>query len=261
MNNKILSYLLLSAIFIASFFSCKKVNNSTTDPTLNYFPLILRPTNAHYVTYNVDSIYYDSSTCSRYEIKSMIKYAITDTVRNANDQLTYLMNVYTSPYPGGFWTPSSVIEITLAETTVTNLLEPTTTSLFYVQDQTNYVKLMFPIKNGYTWQGNQNANINIHSSAYLANWNYSYRNMGLSYFNNQIEFANTVTVLEDSESVNNTGVDTGTAGYFTYAKEVYAYNVGMIYKQWTHYTWGPGGLTDSCWNGYSVTMEAVDYNQ
>jgi len=145
MNNKIISYLLLVAIFSAAFFSCKKVNNSTTDPTLNYFPLILRQTNAHYVTYNVDSVYYDSTSCSRYEVKSMMKYVITDTVRNANDQLTYMMNVYTSPYPGGFWTPNSVIEITLAPTTVTNLADPTTTSLFYVQDQTNYVKLMFPI--------------------------------------------------------------------------------------------------------------------
>jgi hypothetical protein len=71
-------------------------------------------------------------------------------------------------------------------------------------------------------------------------------------------------VLEDDESVNYPGVDTGIGGYRTYAKEVYAYNVGMIYKEWTHYTYNANnfeGLSDSCWNGYRVTMTAVDYNQ
>ena len=271
MNKKILSGLLLVAIGAAFFFSCKKVNNNTTDPTLNYFPLILRQTNAHYVTYNVDSVYYytaydtiitDSfhvyAIGKKLEVKSMMKYVITDTVRNAKKELTYLLDVYTSPYPGGFWTPSSVIEVTEAPTTITNLLDPTTTSLNYIQDQTNYVKLIFPIVNGYTWQGNQNANINNTAFTYLQNWNYNYRNLGMSYFNNQVEFPNTVTVLEDSESVNYPGVDAGVAGYFTYAEEVYAYNVGMVYKKWTHYTWPANN--DSLWTGYSVTMTAVDYN-
>ena len=255
MNKKILSGLLLAAICSLAFFSCKKSNTNTTDPTFNYFPIKY----GHYVTYNVDSIYYLGSSCTRYEIKSQIKYAVTDTFRDASDRLSYIMNVYSRPYDGGLWVANNVIELTLTPTTVTNLLEPTTTSLYYTQDQTQYVKLMFPITNGYTWQGNQNAQIQNAPFAYLANWNYTYQNLGLSYFNGQIEFGNTVTVLEDNESVNYPGIDTIIAGYRTYAKEVYAYNVGMIYKEWTHYTWNVGN--DSCWNGYRVTMTAVDYNQ
>ena len=67
-----------------------------------------------------------------------------------------------------------------------------------------------------------------------------------------------MTVLEDNENVNYTNVDSGVAGYRTFAKEVYAYNVGMIYKEWTHYTWNANDA--SCWNGYSVIMKAIDYN-
>ena len=46
--------------------------------------------------------------------------------------------------------------------------------------------------------------------------------------------------------------------YRTYAKEVYAYNVGMIYKEWTHWTYKPNHA--QCVNGYSVIMRAIDYN-
>ena len=255
MNKKILCGLLLAAICSVAFFSCKKSNTSTTDPTLNYFPIKF----GHYVTYNVDSVYFYGSSCTKYEIKSQIKYAVTDTFRNSSDQLSYILNVYSRPYDGGLWVANNVIELTLAQTTITNLSEPTTTSLYYTQDQTQYVKLMFPISNGYTWQGNQYAQIQNAPFAYLANWNYVYQNMGLSYFNGQINFDKTVTVQEDNEWVNYPGVDTGIAGYRTYATEVYAYNIGMIYKEWTHYTWAANA--DSCRNGYTVTMTAVDYNQ
>ncbi len=263
MNKKILSGILLAAIVSITFFSCEKFHKSTTDPTLNYFPIKY----GHYVVYNVDSIYYGynpnngghSEFCTKYEIKSQMKYAVTDTFRDAEDRLSYVVDVYSRPYIGGYWTENSVILVTLTPTTVTNLLAPVTYSLLYTQDRTQYVKLMFPIQNGYSWKGNQNAEVNDAFFAYLKNWNYTYQNMGKSYFNGQVEFDNTVTCLEDDESVYYPGIDTGVAGYRTYAKEVYAYNVGMIYKEWTHYTWN--AFADSCWSGYRVTMTAVEYNQ
>ena len=256
MNKRILSGLLLVAICLVSFFSCKKGTTSNTDQTLNYFPIKY----GHYVTYNVDSVYYlPADTIGvRYEVKSQMKYEITDTFRDAQNRLSYIMDVSSRPYDGGFWKALSVIEITRTPTTITDLNAPLTTSLLYTQDRTQYVKMMFPITNGYTWHGNQYAEVNDAAFAYLKNWDYTYKNLHLSYFNGQINFDNTVTVLEDDESVNYPGVDSGVAGYRTYAKEVYAYNVGMIYKEWTHYTWNANYA--NMWTGYSVTMTAVDYN-
>ncbi len=261
MHKKIFSGLLLVAICFAVS-SCKKSNNSTTDPTMNYFPIKF----GHYVTYSVDSVYYIGAgnnyfgfdTCTRFEVKSQLKYSIDDTFRDAQNRLSYIMDVYSRPYDGGYWQGSSVILITPTETTVTDLNAPVTQSLLYTQDRTQYVKLIFPISNGYTWKGNQFAEVNDPTFAYLNNWNYTYQNYHLSYFNGQINFDNTVTVLEDNENVNYTNVDSGVAGYRTFAKEVYAYNVGMVYKEWTHYTWN--AFDASCWNGYSVIMKAIDYN-
>ncbi len=261
MYKKILSGVLLVAICFAAF-SCKKSKQNTSDPTLNYFPIKL----GHYVTYEVDSVYFFGTgsnyfgidTCARYEIKSQIKYSIDDTFRDADNRLSYIMDVYSRPYPGGYWEPNSVILITPTQTPILDLTAPVTQSLLYTQDRTQYVKLIFPISNGYVWKGNKYAQVNDATFSYLKNWNYRYQDYHLSYFNGRVNFDNTVSVLENNENVNYTNVDSGVAGYRTFAKEVYAYNVGMVYKEWTHYTWNANNA--SCWNGFTVIMRAIEYN-
>ena len=244
MIRKNLSILLLMAICLTTVFSCKKITTSNADPTRNYFPLTL----GKYVVYDVDSIYYFGLAGTLYEIKSQMKYVITDTV-TYNKQLSYLLDVYSRPYDGAAeWIGISQIIVT-----------PTANSLLYYQDQTKYVKMMFPVANGASWPGNQYANVLDSPFSYLNNWNYTYQNYHLAYTNSLVTFENTVTIMEDDQNVNYQNVDSAVAGYRTYAKEVYAYNVGMVYKEWTHYTFG---YPDSSQNksGYSVVMKAVEYN-
>jgi len=243
MIKKILPVLVLLAVCSASLFSCKKTSTSTVDVTRNYFPLVF----GKYVTYAVDSVIWYGKAGTRYEVKSQMKYEVTDTY-TVNRQLSYIMSVYWRPYDGADWVGNSVI-----------LLTPTTSSLLYAQSQVQFIKLMFPISNGLTWQGNANAAVLDSTLSYLAGWNYTYQNYHLSYFNGLVNFDNTVTLMEDDQNVNYQNVDSAVAGYRTYAKEVYAYNVGMIYKEWTHYTFGPPDTAQNK-EGSSVIMQAIDYN-
>jgi hypothetical protein len=242
MIKKILPILLLLAIPVVGLFSCKKTSPNTTDLTRNYFPLVFGKS----VTYAVDSVYYYGSPGIQTEVKSQLKYTITDTFTDKQGQLSYIMDVYSRPYDGAIWIQHPVVI----------LITPTATSLLYTQDGTQYIKLMFPVTGGFSWPGNQNAQIQTSTYAYLANWNYTYANVNLPYFNGLVNFNNTVTVQEDNEHVNYQNIDSAVAGYDTYAQEVYAYNVGMIYKDWMHVTW-----VDSAQNktGYSVVMQAIDY--
>jgi hypothetical protein len=242
MTKKILPILLCFAIGFVAFFSCKKVNTPLVDLTRNYFPLEF----GRSITYNVDSIYYYGINGTRYEIKSQLKYTVTDTFTD-HRKLNYIMDVYARPYDGGDWKAISVI-----------ILTPTATELLYTQDRTQYVKLMFPIADGLTWKGNKNAQVQDTTFSYLKDWNYVYYNYHRNYFNGLVNFDNTVTLQLDDENVNYMNVDSGMSGHRTYAKEVYAYNVGMIYKEWTHYTWT--GDSSQIKNGYSVTMQAIDHN-
>jgi hypothetical protein len=243
MTKKILPFVLLVAICFVTFFSCRKNGPSKADATLNYFPLIF----GKYVTYAVDSIYYIDTNCVQYESKSQQKYSITDTFTDKKHRLSYIMDVYSRPYDGADWHAINTILIT-----------PTPTGLLYFQDQSEYVKLVFPVVNGFSWQGNKYVQVQDSMFSYLANWNYTYQNVHLSFNDGFVNFDNTATVLEDNESINYPYVDSAVHAFRTYAKEVYAYNVGMVYKEWTHWVYRPD--TSKCVKGYSVVMRAIDYN-
>ncbi len=245
------SILVLSCLF--AFFSCKKVRVSTADETRNYFPLQFGKS----VTYAVDSIYYypvDSLYAITHpgyngikvETRCQLKYTITDTY-TYKKQLNYIMDVQYQPYQGAGWTPHRVI-----------LLQPTKNSLLYAQDGTQYVKLMFPIQEGFSWKGNQFAQVEDTLYSYLKDWNYTYQKYGHSYFNGFVNFDNTVTVLEADENINYQDVDSMPHGRKTYAKEVYANNVGMIYKEWTNYVWNAPHPQNR--KGYTVIMRAIAHN-
>lgn len=254
MTKRILSVLLLAVIGFTAFHSCKKTPQSNTDATLNYFPL----TAGKYVTYAVDSVYYHDDPCVQYEIRSQIKYSVTDTFTDSKKRLSYILDVFSRPYDGGDWHQTSVILLTPAPAPLATTSSPVMTNLLYSQDGTQYIKLVFPIANGFSWQGNQYAQVQDTNFAYLKNWSYTYQNMGHSYNNGSLNFDNTVTVLEDDESVNYPNFDSAVSSYRTYAKEVYAYNVGMIYKEWEHWTYKPSHA--QCLNGYRVVMTAIDHN-
>lgn len=243
MSKKILSGLLLVAICFVSFLSCKKENKNFEDATRNYFPLKM----GKYVTYAVDSVYYIDTTCTQYNVKSQMKYAITDTFTDKKKRLSYIMNVYSRPYDGAIWHSINVI-----------LLTPTTNGLLYFQDNAQYTKLMFPVVEGFSWLGNKDIQTNIAQLSYLKNWNYTYKNYHESYNTGYVNFDNTVTLLLNDESVNYPNVDSAVDAYRTYAKEVYAYNVGMVYKEWTHWTYQAD--TEKCVQGYRVVMRAIDHN-
>ena len=255
MTKRILQVFLLLAVFFIAIVACRKGKNKNIDATKGYFPIGI----GKYVTYDVDSIYYgiqlDSTVsggldtvCVQYEVKSQMKYRITDTTRDINDSTIYMMSVYYRHYDGDFWQKEAAVLY----------VRVTPDSIMVTQDGNKYIKMKFPVVNGYSWKGNSLVNIHTGNNAYLNGWTYSYQRLGLSYNNNLHNFDNTVSVLEDDESVNYPFVDSAVQAYRTYAKEVYAYNIGMVYKEWTHWTYYPNQT--HCVNGYTVIMRAVDYN-
>jgi hypothetical protein len=242
MIKKILPLLLLVALCVAALFSCKKSSKSNVDASVNYFPLQY----GKYVTYAVDSIYYIDSSCERIEIKSQMKYSITDTTTYLNKP-SYIMDVFSRPYDGSDWKQISVIIVT-----------PTTEGLLFFQDQNKYLKMVFPVANDVTWAGNKYVQIQDTTKSYLRNWIYKYQNYHLSFNNGLVNFDNTVTVSENNLDINYPTVDSAVNASSTYAKEVYAYGVGMIYKEWTHTTYKAD--TSKCLQGYRVVMRAIEYN-
>lgn len=257
MTKKIILGILTIGVCLTAFYSCRKNSTTTGDKTLNYFPLQL----GKYVSYNVDSILYDTTTCTQLETRTQLKYAIDDTFRDSKQRLSYIMDVYSRPHDGANWQKARVILLTpdvIAQLTTSPPPGTPTTSLLYSEVGTQFIKLEFPIIEGNTWKGNSLVQVNDADYAYFYNWNYVYQDYYKQFNTGYSVFDNTVTVLENNESVYNPALDTTQYAYRTYAKEVYAYNVGMVYKEWTHYIYHPNHST--CVAGYSVVMRAYDHN-
>ena len=248
--------MLLPLIGIIGLFSCVKTINKNIDYTRNYFPLVV----GKFVTYDVDSVYYGTSVdtalngavvygCSQYEVKSQMKYSITDTVRGSDDSVMYIVSIFYRHFDGDIWQKEGNVLY----------LRASGDSIVVTQDGNRYVKMKFPVIDGFSWPGNDLVNVNIAPNTYLNNWFYTYTSKGLSYNNDLHKFDNTVTVMEDDESANYPYTDTALDAYRTFAKEVYAYNVGMVYKEWSHIEYSAASPSQ-CPTGYLVVMKAIDHN-
>ena len=263
MAKKIILTLLTVTICFTAFVSCRKTTVNKGDQTLNYFPLQF----GKYVTYDVDSITYNNnlsiheSPCSQLETRTQLKYAIDDTFRDSKKRLSYIMDVYSRPHDGATWQKVRVILLTpstIAPLTTTPAPNTPTNNIIFTQEGSQFEKLVFPIVQGISWAGNYLVPAQDSSLWYFQKWNYTYQNLKSSFNDGYVNYDNTVTVLEDDETVNNQVLDSTQFAYRTYSKAVYAYNVGMVYKEWTHYIHYP--YISACVNGFSVTMRAIDHN-
>jgi hypothetical protein len=247
MNKKILPALLLAAVCSIVFVCCKKSSSSPAkgDPTMAYFPTNF----GKYVVYNVDSVYYDPAKCKTTEKTSQLRYSVSDTFRDATFRLSYIMDVMTRPNNTASWTAQGVVYLT-----------NTGTSLEYVQSGLRTIKLVFPVAATTTWMGNSLIPVNDSNYMFLNNWQYSYQSLGNSYNTPYENFANTVTVLENNETVSNGGINSDAVPYTlqSYAKEIYALNVGMIYRETKYLTYN--AKLGKCVGGYTLVMQAVDHN-
>lgn len=93
---------------------------------------------------------------------------------------------------------------------------------------------------------------------FIAGWNYNYTDYKKSFNQDGVSFDNTVTVNEVDETQNDPETQPTAYAYRTYSKEVYAYNVGLVYRAWTHWVYDPG--VKNCRSGSSVIMKAIDHN-
>lgn len=246
MNRKFLLVGIL-AIAISSFISsCRKqtVNNDTVQ-TKAYFPLDL----GKYVEYRVDSTIWSSFDCSVRQTTWLLRYTVADTFSDDSMHRSYRIEIRQRKADSSSWQTQGNILVT-----------PTETSIEYTQSNLKFIKLIFPVVDGLYWNGNSYIPTADQDYNYFADWTYSYANVGQPYNTGLANFDNCVTVNQADKSLNTTD-GPGSYSYRTYAKEVYAKNVGMVYRELTHWVQQPDSSgVNTCREGYSVIMRASDHN-
>lgn len=245
MNKTFFPALLVAALMTVALFSCKKEDDDKYQGNYSraYFPLEF----GRYVVYDVDSTLWDDFLQVKSLHRYQMRYTIADTFRDNEFRLSYRVDVHIRPNDTFQWKTHRVIYVT-----------PTATHLEYVEENLRFIKLAFPIADGVEWKGNSNIPALDQDYQYFQDWTYRYSKFTSPFNDGKVYFDNTVTVEQVDEQQNDPETMPTAYSYKTFGQEVYAYDIGMVYREMTHWIYDPGVVKYR--RGYSVIMRAVDHN-
>jgi hypothetical protein len=216
-----------------------------------------------YVTYRLDSLnfyfYGQLDTITSYLAKDSIEDTITDGAGN----LSYLVVRYLSDTTGANWT-----------TNETYLVTPFTQNIQMVENNLRFIKLAWPIDNGFSWSGNSYLpyapyqdffDFSDDSHLTLGNWTYTYQNVDQPYTtpSGALNFDSTISVLQVNDSVNVPITNVNAFASRTYWLETYAKHIGLVYRHtemWEYQPPTPDGTQSGYKIGFELTMSLVDHN-
>ncbi len=245
MIRKSLPFLLLALAFTVTMFSCKKPDDRPAPPQAEqeYYPL----EKGKWVLYDVDSTLWDDTFCVERVYHYQVMHRVADTFTDAEGRPSYRVETYIRNKVEDDWTAHSVFYVTNTKVT-----------LEMVYDQLRFIKMVFPINEGTTWQGNNYILTKDPEYAYYDNWNYRYKSIQQSFNTGFKEFDNTVTVEQVDKVVSDPEVFPDVFASRTSSREVFASGVGMVYREFVRWTYDPA--TTKCRKGNGVVMRAVDHN-
>jgi hypothetical protein len=248
-KRKILIGALAAVVATVTFFSCKKETKVNTDGGNLYQPYVPYQI-GKYVIYDVDSSLWDDNLCLKVSRKCQMEYLVSDTFRDGQNRLSYVVDVLSRKNDTAQFASDYVLYVT-----------PGAEQYEFVEKNIRFMRMVNPVKNGYSWSGNSLMPADDQDYAYLKNWNYQYQDVLQPYSTNKLTFPNTVTVSETNQVLNNPETKPDAYAYMLISKTVYAYEVGMVYHEYTNWTYDPTvpGVK-ACRKGSGVIMQAVEHN-
>jgi len=257
---KELSAAVILLVTLSALIGCKKTSYHHDDLTMYYNPLQV----GKYAVYQLDSLtfyYYGQlDTITHYLAKDSVEEAITDNEGRPGWRVVrYLSNLSgTAP-----WIPSLTFWVTA-----------TRQRLEVVENNLRFIRLAFPIEDGFSWQGNSFlpydpfrdffvdlGDITNHMD--LHSWNYSYRNVNKSFTAGNQTYDSTVTVMQVDESSNVPIVIDTLFASKTYWSETYARNIGLVYRHTAFWEYQPPKLNGTPVGykiGFEMTLTLLSHN-
>ena len=138
----------------------------------------------------------------------------------------------------------------------------TNRSLEYVDNNMRFIKLTIPISEGYTWKAHTYIDTkSINSTvSYLDEWAYEYRNVDQPYAVLNKTYNNTLTVFQHDETTPEGPFNPNNYQQRNYGQEVYAKDVGLIYKEFLHWTWQTSPKQAYEDGSYGIRLRLISHN-
>jgi hypothetical protein len=246
-------------IFGATGSSCKKTISFQGNVLTNYYiPLQV----GKYITYRMDSLnfyfYGQNDTITSYLAKDSVEQETVD----GTGAKVWLVTRYLSDTTGSFWTPS-----------MTYVVSPSSSAIDVTEDNLRFIKLGFPMDQGFSWTGNTYLPYNPYQDLFsysdyvnldLSTWNYVYTQVNQPFtVENGTTFDSATTILQIADSTNVPITNPGAFAANTYWSETYAKHIGMIYRytvMWEYQPPTPDGSQAGYKIGFGLTMSIVGHN-
>lgn len=244
-------FVALVILFLFIFFTgCKKETETFDTATLNdYFPLQIGKTFLYRLDSTVLASFGTALIIKSYQAQDSIESTFLDNQGRLSYRIFRLIRDTAGLKPWQF--------------AATFFATPTPTSIEYVDNNFRFIKLHAPVTDGYTW--NAHAYIDTKSVnttvGYLDAWQYEYRNLSESYSVLNKNYDNTVTVFQQDETTPPGPFNPNNYQQRNLGTEVFAKGIGLIYKEFLHWTWQttppPAKYEDG---SYGIKLRLINHN-
>ncbi len=248
-------YVVLLLVLLAGLSQCSKKDTFISDKPIQYMNL----SPGKFIIYRLDSFKYvqygQQGITISYQAMDVVDSQLTDNLGNIVWRVQRSLN---DTLASGPWIP----DITYFVTITKNTLDITENGL-------RFEKLSSPIANDFSWKGNSYINTVPPAStatepdlSYFDNWDYTYANIGQSYvLSNTSHVDNTITINQRDETLGTPG-DLDSYRERNYSVEVYGKGIGLIYKNFLHWTFQQRDNTypNGYYDGYGITLTMLSHN-
>lgn len=222
----IFSVVLLSTLLAA----CQRTQETMEwDDIKDYQPLKIGSS----ITYRLDSTVYVSNQTIRtnriYIVRLQVDALVTDaTGRSALRISRHLRNSQDTSK----WIADQAF-----------LAIPDQGRLEWIEQNQRFVLMASPVREGYSWKGNRYINTQSDPQRqYLDDWDFAWKAVGIPFNTGSKMFQQTATVEMRNDSIND-GKDK--SKYFSkdIARDIYAREIGLIYRERVHEVWQPANAS------------------
>lgn len=141
---------------------------------------------------------------------------------------------------------------------------PSANTLEWVEDNLRTIRLVEPVRDGYTWEGNRFINtVTDPARQYLDGWKFTYQEAGKAWRLGERNFPETLTVRQQDDRVGNPA-DRTRYSSVDLAREVYAKGIGLVYREIRHEVWQPPNASSATGyfepGSFSLTLSLISNN-
>jgi hypothetical protein len=224
MKDKIVGVLLL--ILLLSATGCGKESQILDAPPLSdYYPLQTGKIFIYRLDSTVLGSFGSALIVKSFLAKDSVEASFTDNQGRLSYRIFRLIRDTAGLQP---WQPSATYVATATKQAVE-----------YVDNNFRFIKMRAPLVEGNTWKGHSYIDTKSLNTTvgYLDEWQYEYRNVGKPFQVFNTRYDSTATVFQQDETTPSGPFNPGNYQQRNLGTEVYAKGIGLIYKEFLHWTW------------------------